>query len=83
MPQKIIKDALGELRSESARLENPQSRQRLDGLADSIEKSAAGAGEPHGLIEEIRGAIEQFEVEHPRITECLNRIMVALSNMGI
>ena len=33
--------------------------------------------------EAIANLIEQFEVEHPRITETLNRIMVTLGSMGI
>ena len=30
------------------------------------------------LVERTSEAIERFEVEHPRLTETLNRIMVAL-----
>lgn len=83
MPEKIIKEALGELRSEGERIADAQARERLAGLVETIEKSAASAEERHGLIADIRSAIEHFEVEHPRVTESLNRIMMALSNMGI
>ena len=31
----------------------------------------------------IRRLIQQFEEEHPSITEALNRVMTTLSNMGI
>lgn len=83
MPEKIIKEALGELRSEGGRIADAQARERLAGLVETIEKSAASAEERRGLIADIRSAIEHFEVEHPRVTESLNRIMMALSNMGI
>ena len=35
------------------------------------------------LLDTVRDYIEQFEVEHPRLTGTLNRVMVALSNLGI
>ncbi len=83
MPQKIIKETLGELRSQSTQLDNTESSHRLESLVASIETSGGLREKRHGLIEEIRSAIEHFEVEHPRIAEDLNRILIALSNMGI
>ena len=35
------------------------------------------------MLDSLRDHIEQFEVEHPRLTGALNRIMVSLSNIGI
>jgi len=35
------------------------------------------------LLEKIPKLIDQFEVEHPRITGIMNRIMMTLSDMGI
>ena len=35
------------------------------------------------LAESVRNYVEQLEVEHPRMTGVLNRILVGLSNIGI
>ena len=35
------------------------------------------------LLQNLPDHIEQFEVEHPRMTSILNHIMMTLSNMGI
>ena len=35
------------------------------------------------LVSDLKEAISEFEVEHPRLTGILNDIMVALSNLGI
>ncbi len=87
MPKEIINNALGELRRAGENLPDADSRNRLGSLVENIEKTTSTLAiqeeEHHGLLDDIRSAIDHFEVEHPRITEALNRIMVALSNMGI
>ncbi len=86
MSQEQIEKALDQLRHEITNLrdENPATRKRLTTLVESIERGAKAPDSDHeGLIEEIRGSIEQFEVEHPSTTGVLNQIMLTLSNMGI
>lgn len=86
MSQQQIEKALNELRREIANLndEKAETRERLSGLVESIERGVeTPQGDHDSLVEEIRGSIEQFEVEHPSATGVLNQIMVTLSNMGI
>ena len=47
----------------------------LDNPADEEHRSSVTAAVP--------GLVEQFEVSHPQLTEVLNRVLVALSGMGI
>ncbi len=43
----------------------------------------AGRRDFTGLAEDIKEAISEFEIEHPRLTGILNDIMIALGNLGI
>ena len=65
--------------------ENTEARAKLDRLIEAVEEAG---GQPErglnrDLLDEIRAAVQNFEVEHPRATAILNDIMVSLSNMGI
>lgn len=80
-------EALDRLRAELAdlTLQDPQ-RQRIEELISGIEYQLAHADDrSHGA--QLRGSladsIDQFEVEHPRLTLALNQIISALSSMGI
>jgi len=42
----------------------------------------ATAEEPQGL-EKLRTSVEELEVSHPELTALVNRVAVALGNMGI
>lgn len=88
MPEKELRDGLERLRAERDRLpaEDRDNRERLDALIAEIEDRLAHPDDRdrhHGLVERVREAIEEFEVEHPRATAILNDIMVTLANMGI
>jgi hypothetical protein len=53
----------------------------MDDLEDRLE---ATEDENHlHLVEDMKEAVSQFEVEHPTLTGVLNELMVTLSNMGI
>ena len=72
----------------SARFADPQARERLSAMLAEIEKqlmdTGAGAGiPPEGLVDGLRTAVDQFEVEHPRFAGLLNQLVNALSAMGI
>jgi hypothetical protein len=88
MNEQKIFDALDELRQEIERLDlqDAASKERLSGLVQSIEQrmipGVVDEDRPD-VIEEVKDAVTQFEVEHPRITGILNDIMMALSNLGI
>jgi hypothetical protein len=82
-----ISEAIFNLRQEIEQLgdSNPELKGRLEGLLDELEdKLEATEDENHlHLVEDMKEAVSQFEVEHPTITGVVNELMVALSNMGI
>lgn len=84
MSQDNLNAAVQALRTEIEQLEVGQEnqRERLQDLLSNLEKELAG--EPQTDLQQGLGhVLEQFETEHPRLTEVLNRISVLLSNMGI
>jgi uncharacterized protein YoxC len=87
MAEKEVSEALFNLRSEIESLDgaNPELRQRLEGILDDLEnRLEATEDENHlHLVEDMKEAVTQFEVEHPRLTGILNDLMVSLSNLGI
>ena len=86
MTEQKINEALGALREEGERLDNPEAKERLSNLVDNIEQFADYTGESqehHDLVEDVKDAITHFEVEHPSITGILNELMMTLSNIGI
>jgi seryl-tRNA synthetase len=82
-----INKAIFNLRNEIEQLgdSHPELKARLEGLLDELEdKLEATDDENHlHLVEDMKEAVSQFEVEHPTITGVVNELMVALSNMGI
>lgn len=88
MTEKNVSQALAELRSQIDQLAASDSaaREKLESLISDLEDNIhmLEGGEHHAhLIGDLREAISEFEVEHPRLTGILNDIMVALSNLGI
>jgi chromosome segregation ATPase len=51
----------------------------VEGQLDSLELG----NDDTSVADKVKNYIEQFEIEHPRVTNILNEIMVTLSNMGI
>lgn len=88
MTEKNITHALAELRAQIDQLAsaNTATRERLQNLLSDLEENfhSIEGSEPHQhLVGDLKEAISEFEVEHPRLTGILNDIMVALSNLGI
>lgn len=87
MAEKEVNEALFNLRNEVEALDegNPELKSRLEGLLNELEdRLEATEDENHlHLVEDMKEAVSQFEVEHPRITGIVNDLMLALGNMGI
>ena len=89
MSRKQIEQSLEQLRAELDALgdESGPARERLEKLVGEIDKELEGieaeTAAHESLIERLRHHVEEFEVEHPRVTSIVNDIMVTLSNMGI
>ena len=68
MSEDRINEALGALREEGERLDNPAVKERLTNLVDNIEQNvdySGLSGEHQDLVEDVKEAIVHFEVEHP------------------
>ena len=88
MSEKEINQGLAALRQQIDGLatSDSETREKLQGLLNDLEHqvNSLEAGEQQGhLIEDIKGAIAEFEAQHPRLTGILNDIMIALGNLGI
>lgn len=78
-----LRDQLQQLEQEASRLAgaNEDTRARLADLVHRVNHQIDNPqdGEHRAnLAERTAEAIEHFEVDHPRLTETLNRIMVSL-----
>ncbi len=88
MSRDELHEPLERLRAEIRKLgeDDDAIKRRMKRLVADLERqleSSEESGHEPQLIEGLRENIERFEVEHPRLTGVLNRIMVHLSNMGI
>ncbi|MGX2040957.1 DUF4404 family protein [Methylocaldum sp. MU1018] len=87
MTEKEISEALFNLRTEIEHLKtsDPEVRARLETLLSDLERQLEASEDEYRLhlVDDMKEAISQFEVEHPRVTGILNDLMVALSNLGI
>lgn len=88
MTEKTISQALAELRTQIDQLAASDSatREKLENLISDLEENIHTLEDNEHqlhLIADLREAISEFEVEHPRLTGILNDIMVALGNLGI
>ncbi|MEQ8231956.1 MAG: DUF4404 family protein [Gammaproteobacteria bacterium] len=88
MSRAELEHSLDKLRGELDALgpEASETRARLAALIDEIEQELATletAADGDSLLEKLQHQVEVFEVEHPRVTNILNDIMVTLSNLGI
>lgn len=89
MSENDITRALADLRQQISELPAADSaiREKMQGLLSDLEQqlgTVADVVEPNNdLAEDIKEAISEFEIEHPRLTGILNDIMIALGNLGI
>lgn len=82
-PNQQLRDHLEQLREDAAELNavDEATKRRISELVDQIEQqidSPSDGTRHNGLVEKLNDALEHFETDHPRITDTLNRIMVAL-----
>lgn len=88
MSRAELEHSLEKLRGELDALgpEAATTRTRLAALIDDIEDELStleSPGDGDSLLEKLQHQVEIFEIEHPRVTNILNDIMVTLSNLGI
>lgn len=88
MDETPVKELLDELRKEIDALESDDERARfhLQSVIRDIEHQLDNSDESVNrayVIKGLRSLVEEFEVEHPRMTGIANDIMMMLSNMGV
>jgi seryl-tRNA synthetase len=88
MSEQKLHEALLELKAKLGELDlnDAEARRKLQSLIRDIQNSIDQPGNAerhHTLLQDVRDALEHFEVEHPTLTAVLNDLMMTLSNMGI
>ena len=82
-----LREDLDKLRAEIDNIaaDDYKSKEKLNQLITELESrlESSDKEDNHGVTQNVKEAINQFESEHPRATAILNDIMVTLSNMGI
>jgi len=70
---------------ENTDLKDVDIRNKLHSLVEDLDSQLRNNDNPDidDFTENISYMIEQFEIEHPSITELLNKLSIGLSNMGI
>ena len=82
MSNDALQKHIEELKAEIQKIESVEQSTTLNNLVDEVERLAE-TDESQGLLNSLQQSIEHFEVEHPKVTNVLNRISDALSRMGI
>lgn len=88
MSEHDLQHLLEQLRGELDALEQGDgaANERLHALCSRLEHRLANPhedNEDEELMNTVRDALTRYEVEHPRLTEILNRVMLTLGSMGI
>ena len=85
MAKEELQRSLSELKEEIENVANPTTREHLEGLVGELEVHLDDTPETReqSILGSLTGLIDQLEVEHPKLTNTLNQMMVSLSNMGI
>ena len=91
MSQADLAQSLAALHTEIDKLEATDSavKEKLLALIDDVEKQMQAADDPLSggsepkATQKLPELIEQFELEHPQITNSLNRLLTTLSGMGV
>jgi hypothetical protein len=90
MNKSELQSLLDGLRSEmrSTPFRDEQARERLSATIAEIEQQllnaeAGAVPSAEGVVNGLKTAVEQFELEHPQVAALLNRLVLALSAMGI
>ncbi|MEL6159048.1 MAG: DUF4404 family protein [Cyanobacteria bacterium J06623_5] len=88
MSKEDIHQSIAALHAEIDRLDTPDStvKEKLTSLIQSVEKQLQ---EPDSTVHKesalntLPTLIEQFEAEHPNVTDTLGRLLTTLSGMGV
>ncbi|MCF7968739.1 MAG: DUF4404 family protein [Methylococcaceae bacterium] len=87
MAEKEITEALFILRKEVDKIEgdHPELKDKMESLLTKLEHrlEAEEGGQPVHLIDDMKTALTQFEVEHPTASGIINELMLTLSNIGV
>jgi hypothetical protein len=90
MNKSELKSLLDSLRSEmrATPFRDDQAREKLSATIAEIEQQllnaqAAAVPSAEGAVDRLKATVEQFELEHPRVAALLDRLVLALSAMGI
>jgi hydrogenase maturation factor len=90
MPKNELKKQVEDLKIEAEKIDKNNDFRviHLDGIIQDVELRIIDEDEIDqeitvDLISNIKEAIKKYELEHPKTTRVLNRIMNTLSNMGI
>lgn len=87
MSREKLTEILKNLRNEVEKheIEDENTIKRIEELIRALEAQLENneSVETKELTENITQLIEQFEIEHPNITELLSKLSMSLSNMGI
>jgi len=81
-----LRQTLNELRAELADSDtgDAETRERVQAAADELEAWLERAEEPEGgLRDRMREAVTRFEEEHPTLASTVQRVVDALSDLGI
>lgn len=88
MAQEQLKELLKKLHDELSKTEtlDDDAKTLLGTVVDDIEAVAGSdnaADEPHGLIDRLKEATQDFEEDHPELTQSIGRVIDALARLGI
>lgn len=77
---KLLQDELACLRAAEQHVE-----QKINTLLDELDQelNSNQENEHHTDLGDLPDILRRFEVEHPALTDSINRVLVTLSNMGI
>ena len=86
MSQQRLRETLAELRRELASTDaaDDEARERVQQAARELDAWLERAEPPgESLPDRLREAVVRFEEEHPRLSATLQRVVDALSDLGI
>ncbi|MFP6584939.1 MAG: DUF4404 family protein [Candidatus Hydrogenedentota bacterium] len=88
MTQEHLKELLQKLHDELSKTESldDDAKSLLGTVVDDIQAIAGSddsAEEPHGLIDRLNEAKQDFEEDHPELTQSIGRVIDALARLGI
>ena len=88
MSKEDVNQSLAALHTEIAQLETPDAavKEKLVALIETVERQLKEPERPEhksAYLQTLPALIEQFESDHPKVTETLSRLLNTLSSMGV